>query len=438
MKKITIILGIILAISVVSGSCYAQNYANSLIWGCVQKNKGNLRIVDGPNSCNPSEVAISWNGNGPGVVASNSVNIDCSQGQSVSQALENTPGSPLTITIKGICNENITIIRDDVTLIADPSGGGVNGIDPNSDTIRVRASRTIIDGLTITGGYNGINVGGSATIRNCMVQSTRVNGVTFYHGGHGTVDKCTIQNNNRHGILVEAASATITSSTISSNAATGIKVMSGGGARIGIPDHSVGATAYAGNTISNNGSSGIDVFDSAGASIGGNTISGNGTDPNASFGQFGIFVHSANADIVGKNTITGNVGSGILLLSGATVFIGDSAWGLPTDNTISGNGFGLPTNPGGILAFMGTSLDIRNATITGNANFGMLLNFSSYARMRGDTVDNGIVMENNSGLRLQDPVVTVTGGLRCSGNSHYTSDSDISKVSGGSDGCSPF
>lgn len=436
MKKLSVVTVMILAILVVSGfPCYGQG--NPIIYGCYQKNNGQLRVVTDSNSCRNSEIPISWYSVGPGIPVSNSITVDCSAGQTISQALQQIPGNPLTITVEGTCNENVEIIRDDVILIGDPSGGGVNGIDSHNDTIRVRASRTIIDSLTITGGYNGINVNGSATIQNSTIKNTGVNGIVFYHGGHGLVDKCMITNNPRWGILVEAASATITNSTISLNAAAGILVKSGGGARIGIIDRSVGATSYAGNTIKDNQSNGIEIFDSAGADIGGNTISGNGTNPNVPWGQYGIFVDNAHADIVGGNTITGNAGSGILLVSGA-VLIGDAGYGLPTDNAITGNGFGSPTNPGGILAFMGTSLDIRDATITGNANFGILLTFSSYARMRGDTVNNGIYVDNNSGLRLQDPVVTVTGGLHCYGNSHYTSDSDLNGVSGGLDGCSSF
>jgi hypothetical protein len=126
MKKPTIVLGMILAISILSGfPCYGQE--NAVIWGCYQKNNGQLRIVSDPDSCRPSELSISWYGLGPGVPFSNSVTVDCTKNETISQALQDIPGSPLTITVKGICLENVEIIRDDVTLIADPSGGGVNG-----------------------------------------------------------------------------------------------------------------------------------------------------------------------------------------------------------------------------------------------------------------------------------------------------------------------
>jgi formylglycine-generating enzyme required for sulfatase activity len=53
----------ILAISVVSGlQCYAQD----VIWGCYQKDNGQLRIVGGSSDCRPDELPISWYGIGPG------------------------------------------------------------------------------------------------------------------------------------------------------------------------------------------------------------------------------------------------------------------------------------------------------------------------------------------------------------------------------------
>jgi parallel beta-helix repeat protein len=443
MKKITIILGIILAISVVSGSCYAQNYANSLIWGCVQKNKGNLRIVDGPNSCNPSEVAISWNGNGPGVPVSNSVTVDCSSGQTISQALQQIPGDPLTITVKGTCNENVVIIRDDVTLIGDPSGGGINGIDPNSDTINVRASRTVINGLTVTGKRSGINVGGGATIQNCTIQNTGRIGIVFYHGGHGTVDQCVIQANESYGIYIEGASATVTNSTISSNA-TGIMVQFGG-ARIGITDRS----QYAGNTISNNQGDGIHISHSGSASIGGNTINGNGININSVYGPYGIHILDASANLVGNNTITGNSGSGVFA-EGSHVYIGNAAWGLAYHNTITANGTSSSASvvKGGVYGYLGSSLYIQNADISGNTGPGLTLNARSTARVSGSTINNntddGILLLNGGGLLLRSPAVTVTGntlfGLGCLDNeSSFTGDaSGISGNTGGQVGCSGF
>jgi hypothetical protein len=60
MKKMAIVLGTILAFLLVFGfNCYAQ-----VIYGCQQKNSGQLRIVSDAGACRPSETPVSWNSTG--------------------------------------------------------------------------------------------------------------------------------------------------------------------------------------------------------------------------------------------------------------------------------------------------------------------------------------------------------------------------------------
>ena len=131
------------------------------------------------------------------------------------------------------------------------------------------SARTVIDGLTVTGGRHGIAVTGNSTIRNCTVENTGWNGIAFHPGGQGTVDHCTVQwasrngivfvpgsfgtvdncivqNNPRDGILIDANGPIVINSTITLNTGHGIHVDQGGKAWIGI----IGANQYAGNTIS--------------------------------------------------------------------------------------------------------------------------------------------------------------------------------------------
>ena len=244
-------------------------------------------------------------------------------------------------------------------------------------------------------------------IRNCTIQKTAWNGVSFYHGGNGTVDSCQIMNNPHHGIVIEGGSGTVINSTISSNDGVGIVINSGGTARIGITDRN----QYAGNTISNNGSNGIHIAGGS-AFIGGNIISGNGADPDAYWGRYGVGVFFASADLVGYNRITGNKGSGVFAKN-STVLIGDGGFGLPIGapgedpiyaNMITGNGTVSP-NWGGVYGYLGTSLDIRYATISSNTGDGVILRLRSTARMYGNTISNntsnGILLDQGGGLRLQ-------------------------------------
>ncbi len=102
----------------------------------------------------------------------------------------------------------------------------------------------------------------------------------------------------------------------------------------------------------------------AGAFIGANTISGNGTDPAAPLGRFGIGVFNATGELIGGNAITGNASHGIFARSASLLF-GDPNFGIPTANTMTGNGTAV-TPSAGIVGVLGTSFEIRNATISGN------------------------------------------------------------------------
>jgi len=59
MKKIAIITGTILSVLVFTE--FPGHGDQNIIYGCYQKNNGQLRIVKNQNECKPSEVPISWN-----------------------------------------------------------------------------------------------------------------------------------------------------------------------------------------------------------------------------------------------------------------------------------------------------------------------------------------------------------------------------------------
>lgn len=168
--------------------------------------------------------------------------------------------------------------------------------------------------------------------------------------------------------MIQGAAATVVRSNVSRNGRDGIQVSISGSARVGILND---GSAYAGNTIDGNGGHGISVTNASGAAVGGNTITGNGTD--ASFGRpFGIVVSASGVSVVGGNNIAGNVGSGVSA-NASRVVVGDGSFGLPIQNTISGNGFRDDTtnSRGGAFAFQAGAIDIREATIWGNAGAGV-------------------------------------------------------------------
>jgi Right handed beta helix region len=168
--------------------------------------------------------------------------------------------------------------------------------------------------------------------------------------------------------------------------------------------------------------------------MGGNTISGNGTDPQSVY-RVGIRVSDAVADIVGGNTITNNASSGVLVHS-ARVVIGDHTFGSSV-NTISQNGSqvtqaNFPFANGGVFAYVDSAVDITDAIISGNTGAGVTLVFRSNA-----TITAGQITLNTAGgvdpltgsaaifQLFQSSPVSVSGNsvadLRCSGtDSRYT------------------
>ena len=350
------------------------------------------------------------NGGGSG---GGTATVDCGAGQTVSQALAS---GAKQIVVRGTCHESVTIAKDDVTLQADPAGGRIDGPDAATNTVQVTGNRVTIDGLTVTGGRNGITGVGAAnlTLRNCTVQSTGRNGVSYINGSSGTVDRCTVQSNLRDGIVVDGAQATITNSTVMNNR-NGILVADGGVSRIGLNDR----LEPGGNTVTRNGATGISISQGASAMIALNTVTDNGTDP-SSPGRAGIgLFQSGTADIIGGNTITGNAGPGIAASLGSSAVIGDAGFGLPSINTIRGNG--TAASGGGISAFLGVSLVVRDALIEQNFGPGIIFTTRSQGQMFNTTIRNntsdGIRFVLGSALLPLLPTSTVSGnngfGVQC-------------------------
>jgi hypothetical protein len=345
--------------------------------------------------------------------------VDCDKNQTISHALETADQLPIRIEVEGTCNEHVTIDREDVTLVAGQSGATVNGPNPGLNTITIVGNRALIDGLTVTGGRTGIVVTGArATIVNCVAETTGRNGITFFQGGSGTVDNSIVQKNAMHGIAIESGSATIIRSQVLENGENGILLFNDGSARIGIDN--VGR--FAGNEIRDNRGAGVQVNWGSSAALGGNTITGNGTNP-AAANPFGVGVFHGRATIVGGNTIEQNVGAGVQVSAGS-VLIGDPGFGLPTSNRISRNGaLGLPASVpiGGVYAFLGSQVDIRGATITDNVGHGVRLLTRSTARFDDSTVTgntgDGIRVTFGSGVHVTGAPVNAAPnggmGLRC-------------------------
>lgn len=378
----------------------------SVIHACVNPS-GLTRIVTPAESCRSNETPVHWAiGGATGPAA---VTVDCGAEQTITDALQ-TAGVPLTITVIGTCVENVRISRDDVTLIGQP-GATVDGSAASTvNTITVLANRVVIDSLKVTGGRNGITAAGAARlmVRNCTVQNAGNNGISFFQGS-GTVDGCVIQQNTvANGVRVESGAVTVINSTIAGNGG-GVTVTNGGSARIGVTD-----TGSPGpNTIQGNVRGGVTVDLGASAIVTGNTISGNGVTGGFSGG---VAVTGGSTAQLSGNLITQNAGAGVLVIA-STITIGAS-----TGDTISANGPSGDGNQGGVFAFLGSSVTIRNSQIVQNTGRGVWLQGRSMGTISGGAIQNntgfGIFLEFGAGLTLFGSPATITGNggvdLQCS------------------------
>ena len=309
---------------------------------------------------------------------SSKVTIRCDKNKTISDALAQHQGGPLTVEITGTCFEHVTVSRSGVTLKASSPGAAIQGPDLTKDTLTVTADRFVLDGLIVSGGRNGIVVTGAsqAQLRNCTVHASGSGivggiGILFFQGASGNVDSCTSSGNPADGIMLDGAIVGITNSTLKSNGRNGVFVFGGSTGRIGFTNAYVPAP----NTISDNGGNGIHVTQNSQGLIYGNTVTGNGTNPNSPVGRFGILLFHARADLPGRNTITGNFGPGIAL-NGSTAIIGDPGFGQPSANTISGNSTAGQTvfgPPAGIVLSVASAAILRNATVQSNNGAGVLM-----------------------------------------------------------------
>ncbi len=327
------------------------------------------------------------------------ITVDCAAGDTVATALrQGDERKSLTILVNGTCSEHVVINRSDIKLAAAAAGAKISGPDPAIDVIRVTGTRVTIDGITVTGGRNGITADGAAglIVQNALVQGTGRNGITYAHGASGVVDSVEVTGNARDGVAIDAASGTVINSQVNQNGRMGVGVFTGGTARIGIDNFNVAA----GNTISANASNGIHIVFGSTALIAMNLITRNGTSDAPGNLRIGINLASASASIIGGNTISDNAGTGVNLVRSSANF-GDNLFGITTVNTIIRNGNSV--SQGGVFVFNGSSVTIRDAVISNNAAFGLLLSLRSSGQIASSTIQNNTT--------IPGPLPgTVTGG----------------------------
>lgn len=242
------------------------------------------------------------------------------------------PGT--TISVFGTCGENVLIRNEKQRITID--GGGtatINAPSAASPALNVRGKGILVQGFTIAGGSDGIEVnrGSNAVLNNNVIQNTAGNGVLVDQLSFTVITNNTIENNPGAGIFVSQHSTarigfnldtetTVSPNTIQNNA-LGVVVSNGSSARI------------IGNVIENNSGDGVLVTRDSHADLASDSIDGNGGD--------GIEVGDSSAVQLGED-------------SGASIY--ESANTTATNNT----GFGIRCSDGGVA-------DGRQGSLTGSS-----------------------------------------------------------------------
>lgn len=316
--------------------------------------------------------------------------VDCAKGQTISAALERgNERKLLVVIVRGTCNENVTIERENVTLQGDPQvGGTVNGA-ANANTINILASPTTIDRLTVAGGLNGIRVYGafSVGISNSVIRGASQSGILLVNSHASIVDN-TIENVSANGVhQIRFATARLIHNQIRSNAGVGILA----------EQNSTVSTN--GNSVTANGAQGILLLSGSQGALSGDTVGSNGTNPTAP--ASGIDVNFSNAQI-GNVSILNNGRAGILAAASVVSVTG---------STITGN------QDSGVLGFLSSTFNI-SGTISNNGGDGVQLILNSTAQITPGTIIQGNQrhgIELAAGSKLWLPGAPITSG----GNAWY-------------------
>ena len=252
-----------------------------------------------------------------------------------------------TINVTGTCNENVLVSNDRVRVFLQGVGTAViHGLDSSRPVIDIRGKAISVQGFTINGGRDGIEIhrSANAVINNNVIQNMAA-GIVVYEVAFAVITNNTIQNHSQVGILLQGA--------VSAN--------------IGV--NSTSDSVSSPNTIRNNGD-GILLSGAAQANIIGNTIRNNLNN--------GIVLNRGAQANIAKNIINANAGDGIAVLEGAGANLGGTS-----ENTF-----------GGILPLLG----FANTTTSNNGDFGIACGVGAYiagnlGSLTGNSGDVGFIFD---------------------------------------------
>lgn len=285
---------------------------------------------------------------------------------------------PSTITVTGVCTENVSLNNArSITITASTPGGGTVVGPLDTDAFDISLSQDIhLVNLEIRGTFSTTGNGGGG-------------GVVITDASETHIVGCNIHDNQNVGVNASTGSILfLRNTTIQNN-----------------------------GNANNNTNDGLDLIDNSIADVSGSTIQNNG-DPMA--GTVGVFLarnsvvlfrgtnlvqNNANVGIQARNlsnvilgaggtTVQGHLTNGIIIEEGSHLQVNS-----PGSHVIQGNGSACPLDPtcGGILVQENSTVSLPTGTISGNQGSGISVQQGSNVLLSNATVSNN----SGDGVHLQ-------------------------------------
>ena len=344
------------------------------------------------------------------------VNVNCTAGQKISDALNQTPGRPLTINVTGPCTENVTITRDDVTLQGVAANTLITAANSAASTIAVAGGRRVtLARLDLRGGTNGVNGarGADFDLRDCTTRNNSVRGVIVSNHSTGTVSNCIIELNQDGVVAANGGNLYVTDSTIRNNTGDGVLAVRNSHVRIGQDIN--GSQVVRPVTITGNGSNGVVIIETSAAIVVGGIVErvAPGTPIPVSTASL-IFVGRGSRASIGAGS--GGLVAPTIVRNGADdgIHISDSGTALIVNTTISNNLNGITVRNGSsarIGIAEGTPTLVGN-TITQNRRAGIVVSEGASADIGGNLINfNGTeAVGNRFGIGVFGASALLAGG----------------------------
>lgn len=390
-RYLLVLVAVVLFVSAAGVVALAQPDEGDVFTGCLNENSGALRNVavgfEPAKSCNPQELQITWDRAGPafeGRIAALEERVaeleepfgtlglfvDCAAGDTVGAALESARAhlGPVSITIAGVCEEDVSIDRDNVHIYGQSTGDGIQTSPEGQVEVFDASHRVTFDNVTLTGGSFALRVGYGATVflNNSVLQGGTTHGV-WVRGGTLVISNSLITG-NEIGMLTEGGADVFASATdFTGNNHIGVAIGDGtleadnstfsNNATWGISIGELG-TVYLinGSRVADNGDGGITVNSGSSLAVGGSVISGNGAGG-------GIAAAQASTVNLQDAEITSNMSDGIVLQDLA-IGVGGDPETVITDN----DGFGINCAGPAAIAPVQNQFNMADIQFSGNTD----------------------------------------------------------------------